>query len=92
MSLNISDEAVNQLAAKLAAPTHTSRTDAVRIALENELRRRDEVIPYRGVPKVGASFEGTHLAGLRKTGMPDNEHKPATRACRRLTPWQDRAI
>jgi hypothetical protein len=71
MSLNIRNEAVNPLAAKLAARTHTNKTDALRIALENELRRRDEVIRYWGVPKVRAWFEATYFAGLRKAGMPE---------------------
>ncbi len=47
MPLNIRSETVNQLAEKLAARTHTSKTDAVRLALENELRRLDERIPLR---------------------------------------------
>ena len=47
MPLNIRSEAVNQLAEKLAARKHTSKTDAVRMALENELRRLDEAVPLR---------------------------------------------
>jgi antitoxin VapB len=47
MPLNIRDEVVNQLAEKLAARKHTNKTEAVRIALENELRRLDEAIPLR---------------------------------------------
>jgi hypothetical protein len=61
MPLNIRNEAVNQLAAKLAARTHTNKIDAVRIALENELRRRDEAIAYWGVPKVRALFGASYL-------------------------------
>jgi antitoxin VapB len=45
--LNIRSEAVNQLAERLAARTHTNKTDAVRIALEHELRRLDEAVPLR---------------------------------------------
>ncbi len=47
MPLNIRNERVNQLAETLAARTHTSKTEAVRLALENELRRLDERIPLR---------------------------------------------
>ena len=45
--LNIRDETVNRLAEKLAERTHRSKTDAVRQALENELRRLDSVVPMR---------------------------------------------
>lgn len=47
MPLNIRSEAVNHLAAELAARTHTNKTDAVRAALENELRRLDQALPLR---------------------------------------------
>jgi antitoxin VapB len=47
MPLNIRSEAVNQLAEKLAARKRVNKTDAVRIALENELRRVDEAVPLR---------------------------------------------
>ena len=47
MALNIRSEQVNRLAEKLAARTHQSKTDAVRSALENELRRLDEAVPLR---------------------------------------------
>jgi len=47
MPLNIRNEAVNRLAEKLAARTHMNKTDAVRLALENERRRLDEAIPLR---------------------------------------------
>ena len=42
MPLNIRDEAVNQLAEKLASTARVNKTEAVRIALTNELARRDE--------------------------------------------------
>jgi antitoxin VapB len=45
--LNIRNEAVNQLAKKLAARKHLNKTDAVKLALENELRRLDEAMPLR---------------------------------------------
>ena len=47
MPLNIRSETVNQLAEKLAARARTNKTDAVRIALENELRRLDDALPLR---------------------------------------------
>jgi antitoxin VapB len=45
MPLNIRNEQVNQLAEKLAAQKRVSKTEAVRIALENELRRDSEALP-----------------------------------------------
>jgi antitoxin VapB len=47
MPLNIRSEVVNQLADRLAARKHMNKTDAVRTALENELRRLDEAAPLR---------------------------------------------
>ena len=47
MPLNIRDEDVNRLAERLAARTGANKTDAVKLALENELRRLDEQIPLR---------------------------------------------
>jgi antitoxin VapB len=47
MPLNIRSEVVNQLAERLAARTQMNKTEAVRIALENELRRLDEAVPLR---------------------------------------------
>lgn len=47
MPLNIRSEEVNQLAERLAARTRTNKTDAVRMALEHELRRLDEAVPLR---------------------------------------------
>ncbi len=47
MPLNIRSEEVNQLAETLAARTRTSKTDAVKQALENELRRLDQTLPLR---------------------------------------------
>jgi antitoxin VapB len=43
----IRSESVNQLAEKLAKWKHVTKTEAVRLALENELRRLDEAIPLR---------------------------------------------
>ncbi len=42
MPLNIRDEAVNRLAGELAARLNTTKTEAVKRALENELRHLDE--------------------------------------------------
>jgi antitoxin VapB len=47
MPLNIRNEVVNQLAERLAVRKRINKTDAVRIALENELRRLDEAVPLR---------------------------------------------
>ncbi|MGC1343406.1 MAG: type II toxin-antitoxin system VapB family antitoxin [Candidatus Binataceae bacterium] len=47
MPLNIRNEVVNQLAKKLAACKHISKTDAVKLALENELRHMNELLPLR---------------------------------------------
>jgi antitoxin VapB len=47
MPLNIRSEEVNLLAEKLAIRKHMNKTDAVKLALENELRRLDEAIPLR---------------------------------------------
>jgi antitoxin VapB len=45
MPLNIRSETVNELAHKLAERRRVSKTEAVRIALENELRREDQSVP-----------------------------------------------
>ena len=47
MPLNIRNEEVNQLAARLAARKHVNKTEAVKLALENELRRLDQALPLR---------------------------------------------
>ena len=47
MPLNIRNEAVNQLAEKLAARKRLNKTAAVKLALENELRRIEEALPLR---------------------------------------------
>ncbi|HSU04337.1 MAG TPA: type II toxin-antitoxin system VapB family antitoxin [Acetobacteraceae bacterium] len=47
MPLNIRSEAVNQLAETLAARTRMTKTEAVKRALTNELRRLDEDLPLR---------------------------------------------
>jgi len=47
LALNIRSEIVSQLAVQLAARKGMNKTDAVRIALENELRRLDEAVPLR---------------------------------------------
>jgi len=43
--LQIRSDYVNELAAKLAALKHLTKTDAVKLALENELRRIEEEKP-----------------------------------------------
>ncbi len=47
MPLNIATRKSNQLAEKLAAHKHINKTEAVKLALENELRRLDEALPLR---------------------------------------------
>jgi antitoxin VapB len=47
MPLNIRSEEVNRLAERLAAIQHTTKTEAVKRALESELRRAGEVTPLR---------------------------------------------
>ncbi len=47
MPLNIRDEEVNRLATRLAQSMGVSKTDAVRHALENELRRPASELPLR---------------------------------------------
>ena len=47
MPLNIRNEEVNRLAEKLAARRHISKTDAVKLALQNELRRIEEEVSLR---------------------------------------------
>ncbi|SDA25187.1 hypothetical protein SAMN02799622_03575 [Methylobacterium sp. UNC378MF] len=48
MPLNIRSEEVNQLAEKLASRAGVSKTEAVRLALTNELERREPRVPLAG--------------------------------------------
>jgi antitoxin VapB len=66
MPLNIRSEIANQLAERLAARRQVNKTEAVRIALQNELRRLDEAVPLRdrerllqerGVSRLATSME-----------------------------------
>ena len=45
--LIIRNEVVNQLAETLAARKQMNKTEAVKVALENELHRLDEAVPLR---------------------------------------------
>jgi len=45
--LNIRNDDVNRLAETLARRIRVSKTEAVKTALENELRRLDEAVPLR---------------------------------------------
>jgi len=45
--LNIRSEEENELAEKLATLKRMNKTDAVKLALENEPRRLDEALPLR---------------------------------------------
>ena len=47
MPLHIRNEEVNQLAEKLAVRMQMDKTAAVKLALEHELRRLDQVLPLR---------------------------------------------
>ena len=47
MPLNIRNETVNQLAKKLAMRKRLTKTEAVKLALENELRRIEKSQPLR---------------------------------------------
>jgi antitoxin VapB len=47
MPLNIRNDEVNALADRLASRSGLTKTDAVRQALENELRRLDDAVPLR---------------------------------------------
>lgn len=47
MPLNIRSEEVNRLAETLAARTRRTKTAAVKLALENELRRLENARPLR---------------------------------------------
>lgn len=47
MPLHIRDEEVNRLAERLAARKGLNKTEAVKIALENELYRLDQAVPLR---------------------------------------------
>jgi antitoxin VapB len=47
LPLNIRSEEVNQLAEKLAARIGINKTEAVKRALENELRRVEQAVPLR---------------------------------------------
>jgi antitoxin VapB len=47
MPLNIRSEEVNRLAERLAARKGLNKTEAVKLALESELRRLEEAVPLR---------------------------------------------
>ncbi|WP_284943704.1 type II toxin-antitoxin system VapB family antitoxin [Acidisoma cladoniae] len=47
MALNIRSREVDRLADELATRKHINKTEAVKLALENELRRLDEALPLR---------------------------------------------
>ena len=63
MPLNIRSAEVTRLAGKLAARQGTNKTEAVKRALENELRRIGHTVPLRERVKIVialyASAEGT---------------------------------
>lgn len=47
MPLNIRSDDVNQLAETLAKRMRITKTEAVKLALENELHRQDQQVPLR---------------------------------------------
>jgi antitoxin VapB len=47
MPLNIRSEEVNRLAEALATRKRINKTDAVKLALQNELRRLDAALPLK---------------------------------------------
>ena len=47
MPLNIRSEVVNQLAEALARRMRMTKTEAVKLALENELQRQDQRVPLK---------------------------------------------
>jgi antitoxin VapB len=65
MPLNIRNEEVNHLAEKLAARTRLNKTEAVKQALQNELRRIDEKLPLseriRPIQELIAAWPSTGL-------------------------------
>ncbi len=75
MPLNIRSEEVNRLAEKLASRARVSKTEAVRIALVNELERQERRIPLEerlqplldrldAVPDTGLSADKTFFDAL----------------------------
>ena len=64
MPLHIRDEATNQLVRILAQRRRIGLTEAVKLAVTNELRREDEAVPLRD--RV-AAIRRT-ITGRRKTG------------------------
>jgi antitoxin VapB len=66
MPLNIRSEEVNQLAEKLASRAGVSKTEAVRIALQNELDRREESLT-EFLEKIRPIQDA--LAAYPKTGL-----------------------
>ena len=66
MPLNIRDEAVNQLAEKLASTARVNKTEAVRLALTNELARRGKL---REASLVELRVLQDEFAARPKTGL-----------------------
>ena len=65
MPLNIRSEDVNRLAEKLASSAQVSKTEAVRMALTNELQRREQSLSLRERIKPIQDA----LAAYPKTGL-----------------------
>lgn len=65
MPLNIRSEEVNRLADRLSTVAKVSKTEAVRIALVNELERREQKTPLR--ERVQPILD--RIAAWPKTGL-----------------------
>lgn len=66
MPLNIRSEEVNRLADKLASVARVSKTEAVRMALVNELERRDKALPLsERIRPIQEAFAALPKTGLR---------------------------
>lgn len=66
MPLNIRSEDVNLLADKLASVAKVSKTEAVRIALVNELERRERAIPLlERIKPIQDAFDALPKTGLK---------------------------
>ncbi len=69
MPLNIRSEEVNRLAEKLASRARVSKTEAVRIALVNELERQERRLPLE--ERLRPLLD--RLDAVPDTGMPANK-------------------
>ncbi|MEX2695983.1 type II toxin-antitoxin system VapB family antitoxin [Rhizobium mongolense] len=81
---NIRSEIVNQLAEELAAKKRISKTEAVRLALENELRRTDEKLSpsaFKATAGKIASYRDSAVGPIKRSST----ISPANTDVRRCT-------